>query len=257
MKFKTALIFSLFIHLSAFSVALLQPGKKTVSNEPTYYVDLIEAGAGFGRGSGRPGPKAERKDESRSATSVKQLQAIGKEKSSNALRYPSDEEKKEKRKKEKENGEDELKVVRKKEDLTKRGGSFEEDSSGEGDGLRTGLGIGGSGGTGWGSGTGSGLGSGYFPYAYYVDILKNKVSSGWYSGVMQFKARGKYNLVVYFRILRNGQIDALSVEKSSGIAELDLSALRAVQQAAPFPPLPRDFSDEYLIVHLEFFLEQQ
>ncbi len=255
MKFKSALIFSLILHISAFSLALFQPDRKSSGKEMTYYVDLIEAGGGRGAGSGA---RQKGNGTTRSVESVRKLRAIGQESEEKGLRYPTEESEKQKKGKELPVAKkEELSVVKKEEQKTGQAGSSE--SSG-GDGLRTGLGIGGSGtgsgGTGSGSGSGSGIGSGYFPYAYYVDILKNRVSTNWYSGMMQFKARGKYYLVIFFKIQRNGQISEVSVEKSSGISELDLSALRAVQQAAPFPPLPRDFADDYLIVHLEFFWEQ-
>jgi len=58
--------------------------------------------------------------------------------------------------------------------------------------------------------------------------------------------------VVYFRVHRNGEITHIAVEQSSGVFLFDQSCQRAVIQAAPFPPLPRDYLNEYVGVHFSF-----
>ncbi len=114
-------------------------------------------------------------------------------------------------------------------------------SGGESGGLRTGIssssaGSGSSPGGYGGSGTG-----GFFPYAYYIETLRSKVSSSWYNSLVSPGLNGKFLTSVYFKIMRDGQIGDLRVEKPSGIDSLDLSALRAIEDAAPFAPLPADF----------------
>ena len=94
------------------------------------------------------------------------------------------------------------------------------------------------------------------PYAYYYETLRNKVSSSWYSSLVSPGYRGKFISTVYFKIFRNGNIKDLKLENSSGIESLDLSALRAVENASPFAPLPSDFSAKYLIVHFKFEWEK-
>jgi outer membrane biosynthesis protein TonB len=42
------------------------------------------------------------------------------------------------------------------------------------------------------------------------------------------------------------------VEQSSGIPLFDRSCQRAVLEAAPLPPLPREYMGEYLGVHFPF-----
>lgn len=54
-----------------------------------------------------------------------------------------------------------------------------------------------------------------------------------------------------FTILRNGVIQAPLVEKSSGFALLDNSAMRALQLTR-LPPLPQAFENPTLTVHLRF-----
>ena len=125
-------------------------------------------------------------------------------------------------------------------------------SSGYGSGVR----IGGSG----GSGEGSGLGTGYssqigladFPYTYYLQIITDRVSSNWFTSLVDPGVQGQFQSVVYFKIYRNGQISEVKVQESSGLRSLDLSAIRAVQRSAPLPPLPSDYGKDYLGIYLIF-----
>ena len=72
------------------------------------------------------------------------------------------------------------------------------------------------------------------------------------SGLQELEGK---KAVVYFRILKGGEISDIRVEASSGEPVLDLSGLRAVQESAPFPPLPSGFDEEYLIVHFYFTIQ--
>ena len=125
--------------------------------------------------------------------------------------------------------------------------------SGSSSAIRIGTGNG-SGSSSGGSGSGGFGGS--FPYSYYIDTLKSKISSSWYNSLVTPGLKGKFVAVVYFRIQRNGRVEDLKIENGSGIKSLDLSALRAVENASPFPPLPSDFPYRYLGVHFEFEWEK-
>ena len=128
--------------------------------------------------------------------------------------------------------------------------------TGPGSGPGSGGGIGNGIGTGFGDGTGPGSGPGYFPYTYYIETLKGKISQSWYSSLVSPGLKGKFTTAVYFKILRNGSIADLGLENESGNNSLDLSSLRAIKEAAPFPPLPTDFPGQYLGVHFEFEWER-
>lgn len=121
-------------------------------------------------------------------------------------------------------------------------------------GFGTGLRIGtGNGSGGWGpGGPGAGGGLGNFPYQYYLNIITEKVSGNWFSSLVDPGVSGNFQTVVYFKIQRDGQVAELKIEQASGVTALDLSAMRAVRASAPFPPLPRDYQDNYLIIHLMF-----
>jgi protein TonB len=61
---------------------------------------------------------------------------------------------------------------------------------------------------------------------------------------------------VSFSILRNGSITDLEIESSSGDPSFDRAALESVQAAAPFPPLPADFHEQFLKIHLTLKSEE-
>lgn len=120
---------------------------------------------------------------------------------------------------------------------------------GGGTGLRIGVGEGPGG---FGSGYGDPLGTSSFPFTYYLQIIIDRVSSNWFTATSNLDYSGEYQSVIYFKILRNGQVADLKIEQPSELPALDLTARRAVELAAPFPPLPRDFENDYLVVHLIF-----
>lgn len=114
------------------------------------------------------------------------------------------------------------------------------------------------GGVGTGSGDGPGGGSGgvggldTFPYAYYLQNIQDRISARWFQSLVDPGVEGTFQTTVYFRIFRDGSISEVEVKESSGLPSLDLSAKRAVITAAPFPPLPADYDDQYLGIRLVF-----
>ncbi|MDD3642334.1 MAG: TonB family protein [Candidatus Krumholzibacteria bacterium] len=89
-----------------------------------------------------------------------------------------------------------------------------------------------------------------FPYSYYLTAIERKVSENWFSS---HSGRGEgVSCVVYFQLGRGGQVSGLRVEQSSGNPHFDRQALRAIQSAEPFPPLPRAFGEAWLGIHFTF-----
>ncbi|MDD5170419.1 MAG: TonB family protein [Syntrophales bacterium] len=58
--------------------------------------------------------------------------------------------------------------------------------------------------------------------------------------------------IIHVRILRNGALTDISIEKRSGNAYFDNSALRAVEKSNPLPPLPEGINDSSLDVGIRF-----
>jgi TonB family protein len=105
-------------------------------------------------------------------------------------------------------------------------------------------------GVGTSDGTGIAVDAASFPFSYFLAAIERKVSENWFSAVEE-KAVG-LNCVVYFALMRDGSASDVRLEKSSGNAYFDRAAVRAVKSAAPFPPLPRAFTDAYLGIHFTF-----
>jgi TonB family protein len=85
-----------------------------------------------------------------------------------------------------------------------------------------------------------------FTYGYYLDRLLSLIDAQWARPSMGTGIK----TVIIFRINRVGSMTDLRVEQSSGYTSFDLAALRAVQNAAPFPPLPWAYKHQDLGVNL-------
>lgn len=90
-----------------------------------------------------------------------------------------------------------------------------------------------------------------FPYAWYVNVLRVKLWEEWSRWV---PPGSRQSCLVSFVIQRTGVVAQTELERASGDSLFDQGALRAVQAAAPFPPLPEGFKDPSLSVHVEFRL---
>ncbi len=71
-----------------------------------------------------------------------------------------------------------------------------------------------------------------FKFGYYIDQLLGAIDAKWNRPSMGDDVRA----IISFRIGRDGRITELEVAESSGYNSYDLAALRAVQNASPFPP---------------------
>jgi protein TonB len=99
-----------------------------------------------------------------------------------------------------------------------------------------------------GGGGGGGGGGGFGDYAYYRIAMQNKIAANWSPGFIS----GEAICIVYFRIIRSGLVVGARVEESSGIPFYDQTALRAVLESSPLPPLPAQFPEDAVGVHFRF-----
>ena len=86
-----------------------------------------------------------------------------------------------------------------------------------------------------------------FPFAWYLRSVQAKITERWAG-----KAIPGQQPVATFEIGRDGRVSGLAIEKPSGNPYYDQAALRAITEAAPFPPLPPEFAGPVLRVHLGF-----
>ncbi len=116
-------------------------------------------------------------------------------------------------------------------------------------------GVGGAGAPGFGEQHGGGIGAldaEAFEFAWYRAALTQKLRTSWAKPSVQ-NLGAPLRTVVYFKVMRNGQITEVQLESPSGFDLLDRSALRAVYDANPLPPLPYAYKSDSLGVH--FFFE--
>lgn len=255
-SFRKAVIISALLHtgllvLLIVSPSLPRPAKKGMIHYlPLSLVGTPEGGGGGGGGGGtqlRPQAAPPAKASLRDLTTIQKKTP---ETAQSSLRYPV------------EKKSSSRKPVEKKTVISKpqpdsvvsgtQGTSEAGSGTGSGSGIRIGVGPGPGGEiglVGWQAGD---FGLTSFPFTYYLQIIQDRISTNWFTSLIDPGVSGQYQCVIFFKILRDGWISDLQVEYSSGIRSLDISALRAVQNSAPFPPLPRDFESEFLGIHIIF-----
>jgi len=261
--FKRALTVSAVAHVLLFAFILINPAlpkKATPKGVIHYFGTGGIGGGGNGRPAGGPSgkaaaavktetpPPAAKKETLRDLTTPDKVKPKAAE---SKLRYPV------------ENAKAKGKPVpEKKASVSKAEPGTQTETvstkglTGEGSGLLIGLGGEGEG-TGTG-GAGGGLGEGFgdglanFPYAYYRNRILDEIRVNWFPGRIDPGPDMVLQTVVNFRIYRNGTISTVEIRKSSGIPDLDRIAVRAVTNAAAFPPLPNEYDGEYLVINLLF-----
>lgn len=260
LNFKRALVVSISFHLALFLLILLSPYfPKSPKKEMIHYVNVISfPGGGGGDGSSGSGSRTEEKltetavphrETLRDLTTPQKLQ----QESSSTLRHPV-----EKPKREKTPPSEKKAVIQKTQKSPESSSSKTSEGvdsktgSGAGTGVRIGIGSGPGGGGGFGSELSSQIGLSNFPYTYYLQTIHGKISGNWYTSQISPGVTGDFHTTVYFKIFRNGEISSLEIRERSGIRSLDLSALRAILSSAPFPPLPNDYEEDFLGIHLIF-----
>jgi len=100
----------------------------------------------------------------------------------------------------------------------------------------------------------SGPGGGDFGgrFSWYVDAVRNRVSSNWLQSTIDPSVRFAPRAVVAFDILRDGSIANVQVEHSSGNASVDNSAVRAILSSTPLQRLPNEYSGAKVSVEFWF-----
>ncbi len=93
-----------------------------------------------------------------------------------------------------------------------------------------------------------------FPFANYLAQVQNRITDSWEQPSWLAAQNADAKAIVVFRILRDGSLAKAIVAVPSGMDALDKSALQAVQAASPLPPLPAEFKNDFLDVHLQFDL---
>ena len=82
----------------------------------------------------------------------------------------------------------------------------------------------------------------------YMKELKKDIKTNWNP------PKGKENktVVLLFKIAKDGNLISYKIHKSSGQANVDRAALKAIELTAPFRPLPEDFEGQNIDIQFTF-----
>lgn len=261
--FKRAVVLSAVLHVGLFVLVVVSPSfsRSRQTKGLVQYVNFLGGGGGGtsgapGGGGGAVAPKAEplpapKKPALRDLTVPSKL----KPETTSSLTHPVDKPKSKKTT-------DKKAAISKPEPAPPTAADAVNaaagaSTSGSGYGLRFGTG-GGSGGGGTGGGLGGGAGAGdpfgvaSFPFQFYLQMISDKITANWFQSLVDPGVGGVLQTQVYFRIYRNGTISDIKIESSSGVGSFDLSAQRAITNAAPFAALPNEYDGQYLGITLIF-----
>jgi TonB family protein len=261
--FKKFVYVSLSAHIILFLLIIFSPkfpnfGRKRM----IHYVNFISLGGGGSSGGGasrRSSPPAAQTSEELTETQVPTRETLRdlttppklEEQSLSSLRHPVENPKRERKQPVEKKA-----AIQKQEPSAKKAAgntaSGSKEETGEGSGVSLGVGSGSGSGLGFGSEFASQIGLSNFPFTYYLELLLDRISSNWLKSQVSSGTSDELFTTVYFKIYKDGKISVVEIEEKSGIGALDMAAVRAVQSAAPFPPLPYEYDEEYLAIHLRF-----
>ena len=89
-----------------------------------------------------------------------------------------------------------------------------------------------------------------FDNPLYINMIFQKVAMNWHNPLA--KGGRAITCIVYFRILRTGVISDIALKTHSGNMVFDQSCLAAVKVAGPLPPLPEEYSGDFIGINFEF-----
>jgi len=91
-------------------------------------------------------------------------------------------------------------------------------------------------------------------FGAYADLLRTRVAQYWKT--TDIHASNAPISSVTFTLHRDGSVTGIRITRKSGISALDISAQRAIMDAAPFPPLPPQFPKNDAEIEFLFQLKQ-
>lgn len=88
-----------------------------------------------------------------------------------------------------------------------------------------------------------------FDYPYWFVQAFGKIERNWSNPVF---SRQALSCIIYFQVIRSGRIIKTEIEQSSGVDAFDGGCEQAIKLSQPLPPLPDQFAEEIIGIHLEF-----
>ncbi len=90
-------------------------------------------------------------------------------------------------------------------------------------------------------------------FGWYGDMLQQRVGQKWRTDEVDPRVQTAPPVIITFDILKDGSARNVRILQGSGNRTLDLSAQRAIYEAAPFPPLPQGYERDD--AQIEFWFE--
>jgi protein TonB len=105
---------------------------------------------------------------------------------------------------------------------------------------------------------GIGVGSSAFgnQFGAYLQVVQQRISSRWRASDVDARLKDPPPVLISFTILRSGEVRDVRVLQSVGNRTFEISAQRAVVEAAPFEPLPMAYKGESATIEVAFKLER-
>jgi TonB family protein len=94
-------------------------------------------------------------------------------------------------------------------------------------------------------------------YGWYVASMRARISANWLLATVSPNIVTAPRAYLTFEILRDGAVTSVQMTQSSGIPEVDRSALRAILASNPLPALPPDYSGGSVKVEFYFDFHRQ
>jgi len=91
-------------------------------------------------------------------------------------------------------------------------------------------------------------------FAGYADQIRQIVASHWRTGDVNIRSAPM--VIATFELMRDGSIRNVQLLQRSGNPSLDFSVQRAIQESAPFPPIPPGFDRSSASVEFWFELKK-
>lgn len=85
-------------------------------------------------------------------------------------------------------------------------------------------------------------------FGWYVEGISRKMAANWYKALVDQQTPRGARAYIDFKILRDGTVGNVQLERSSGSPTLDSSCMRAAQRVDTFGALPAGYNDSSLLV---------
>lgn len=89
-------------------------------------------------------------------------------------------------------------------------------------------------------------------YPWYVESVRRRISSNWLLSTIDPYVQWAPRAVISFEILRDGTVVNIQMLRSSGVASVDRSAIRAIRESSPLERLPSDYAGRKVLVEFWF-----